>query len=278
MAAVAVRPLARVVLLLMAVLASCSLRLLGAVCDQPVVSFSAGQLTISSNGCSLQQVLTAVGRKTGVDTTLPPSTHAVPVFVHLGPGDPRRIVSALLDGVPFNWSLATTDNESPAIIAIVLSDQVAFSAPAQTMSANKKELISASDARSASLSGPLPELPKPRTEIDQATLSKLPPLPSGVPVGMWQLFPDVFSNLMTNGVTQSSSASFPNQPSSSALNQQSVSAPSSGLRGCEGCPVPPGIPPNIVNLFPWNTMQLIHTPPTPSTLQLPPPPTFPKAP
>ena len=306
MSAIATDRLGRISSLLMLALTVCAGQLFAAVCDQPVVHFQAGQLTLSSDGCSLQQVLAAVGRKTGIETKLPASTSTVPVFAHLGPGNPREVVSALLDGIPFNWSLAITEDGSRSLVEVVLTDQAspeaANASTAGLMRAgirteNGKLLAGqalpggkggttgnagkANNANTeASLQDQPPDQPRPRPQIDDSTLSKLPALPPGVPTGMWQLYPDVVANIVANGATtengSSGSSVLPNGQLASNLTPSSTD-PSAGARGCKNCPVPPGVDPRIVNLYPWNLMQLIQSPIKQPTLQLPPPPQFPSS-
>lgn len=272
------------ILALMLVLTGCAGQLFAASCDQPLVSFQAGQLTISSQGCSLQQVLTAVGRQTGIETQVPASASAVPVFANLGPGDPRQVVSALLDGTSFNWSLATEENVSRRLVAVLLTERSAplepakLSAAAQaaaTPAANgKPQAGQAAPANSreneAGLQDQPSDQPKRRAEIDDSTLSKLPPLPPGVPSSMWQLFPDVVANGGTvpggNGQPAGASSAMASNPTASP------SDPAFAPKGCQNCPIPPGVDPAIRNLYPWNLMQLIQTPPTPPRITIPPPP------
>lgn len=289
MPAIATDRLGRILALLMLVLTGCAGQLFAASCDQPRVSFQAGQLTISSQGCSLQQVLTAVGRQTGIETQVPASASAVPVFANLGPGDPRQVVSALLDGTSFNWSLATEGNVSRRLVAVVLTERSAplepakLSAAAQaaaTLAANGKPPASQAllvnkqeraNATEAAFQDQPPDQPKRRVEIDEATLSKLPPLPPGVPSSMWQLFPDIVANIVDNGgVVQGGPNGQPGPTASSPT--ASASDPAFAPKGCQNCPVPPGVDPRMRGLYPWDLMQQIQMPVRPSNVVQPPPP------
>jgi hypothetical protein len=104
---------------------------------------------------------------------------------------------------------------------------------------------------------------KERAEIDDATLSKLPPLPAGVPTAMWQLYPDLVANIVANGgANQGGSAIFPNRqlPSAASSLTPNGSGEVSVAKGCQACPVPPGVDPAIRNLYPANLMQLLGGP------------------
>ena len=129
-------PWGRILVLVVMVLTASARTMFAANCDQPRVSFQDGQLSISSAGCSLRQVLTTVARQTGIETEIPPSTSAIPVFFDLGPGNPRQVVRALLEGVPFNWSLAIRENASPNLERIVLTEQIAHWEVAQPATAS----------------------------------------------------------------------------------------------------------------------------------------------
>jgi len=284
--------LRRILALLLIALTGCAGQLFAASCDQALVSFQAGQLTIFSNGCSLQQVLAAVGRQTAIETQVPASASAMPVFANLGPGDPRRVVSALLDGIPFNWSLAIKADESGSLVRVVLiersapwepasaSGAAAQAAPAPKANAaesgklmagqappdKKRETAKDKEATTEASTSGDQQSDQLKRGIDDSTLSKLPPLPPGVPPGMWQLYPEIVGN---GGAVQSGPPTLPNGqpalvPSSAASN--STVAP----KGCTACPVPPGVNPAIVTLYPPNLMQLIQAPTTLPNIQLPP--------
>ena len=286
--------LGRILVMLLMAVSGCVGPLFAANCDRPLVSFQAGQLTISSTGCSLLQVLTAVGRETGSETEVPASASATPVFANLGPDNPRRVVSTLLDDVPFNWSLKTTADESRSLERIFLTERraplvetkafvgavanvtengklMADHAPAGNTGATTK----GSDATTAaSLEDQQTDQPRRRAEVDDSTLSKLPALPQGVPTGMWQLYPGLVAN---GGAVQSGPAILPNgelAPAPSPTMASTLPSPAfdaaSAPKGCTACPVPPGVDPAIVKLYPANLMYLVQQPITLPNIQFPP--------
>jgi len=288
--------LGRFVSLLLLALALCAGQLVAGVCDQPVVNFQAGQLTLSSNGCSLQQVLAAVSNKTGIETKMPAAASTVPVFAHLGPADPRQVISALLDGIPFNWSLAIASDGSRSLVAVTVSERSVSSdpirasltqgpttlngkLPAGRVASGSAKASGSNDAASAS-DAPLQDQPKKHTELDDATLNKLPPLPAGVPSSMWQLYPDVVSDMLANGPSQNSTGTSggANPLTSSSLNPSNNSNVPTQGRGCWSCPVPQGIDPRVVLPYPPNLMQQVQMPITPPNLPQYPPAHFPPAP
>lgn len=256
---------------LLLVLMGCAGQLFAAACDHPLVSLQAGQLTISSDGCSLQQVLAAVGRETGVKTEIPASAGSLPIFANLGPGDPRRVVSALLDGGPFNWTLATDAGGSGSLLRVVLSDRVPYieSAASLVAAASAQKNNPTGGTAAAALGPPIEQSEQPRrAQVDDSTLSKLPPLPAGVPSSMWQLYPGLVDN---GGAVQSGPPTLPNgQTASSASNPLASPDPGTSLKGCRQCPVPPGVDPRMRDLYPWNLMQLVNQPITLPNIHLPP--------
>jgi len=293
--------LRRILVMLLMAVTGCAGPLFAASCERPLVSFQAGQLTISSTGCSLLQVLTAVGRETGSETEIPPSAGATPVFASLGPDDPRRVVSALLEGFPFNWSLKTTPDESRSLERILLTERraplveetkalvgavanvtengtlLAGHAPAGNTGTTTKGNEAAA---AASLEVQQSDQPQRRTEIDDSTLSKLPTLPPGVPTGMWQLYPGIVANggavqsgppILPNGelAPAPSPATASNLPTASNVPSLAFD-PASAPKGCTACPVPPGVDPAIVKLYPANLMYLVQQPITLPNIQFPP--------
>ncbi len=258
----------RLLPLLLLALTGCAGQLLAATCDHPLVSFSGGQLTISSDGCSLQQVLTAVSRETGAKTEIPSSAGALPIFANLGPGDPRRVVSALLQEEPFNWTLATDPGGSGSLLRVVLSDRVPYIEAPSVAAASAQKNSPAGGTATAALGPPIQPSEQPRrAQIDDSTLSKLPPLPAGVPSAMWQLYPGLVDN---GGAVQSGAPTLPNGQTASAFPNPVGNPDMDSLKGCKQCPVPPGIDPNIRNLYPWNLMQLVQQPITLPNIHLPP--------
>lgn len=279
----------RILALFLIFLPGCAEPMLAAGCDQPRVSFQAGQLTISSAGCSLGQVLTLVGRQTGIQTEVPPAASAIPVFSTLGPGNARQVLTALLDGMPFNWSLALKEDGSPNVERVMLSELIApreapkpaaltpltaangdgkvvpgQSAPSNRGGEAKRDGIT-TDAAGSSQS----DQPPRRADIDDSTLSKLPALPTGVPSAMWSLYPGIVDN---GGAVQSGPPLLPNGQMASTNVSASASGPNPNTvpMGCYSCPVPPGVNPAIVTIYPQNLMQLIQMPVTLPNISVPP--------
>jgi hypothetical protein len=278
-----------------------------ASCDQPAVSFQAGKLTITSKGCSLQQVMTAVSRETGIEAVVPASAGAVPVFAVIGPADPVRVVSELLEGSPFNCTLVSKADGSGGLLRVVLTERkapisdkpilaatqpgAASTAPntgkqavASASSGNSQAPNSGKKNKDENIAAAQPgddlqsEQAKGRPELDESTLKRLPPLPPGVPTAMWALYPDIVQN---NGIVPSGAPILPNgQPAPSAANAATFDPlrsplypydPALAPKGVIGLPqLPPDIDPAIGRIYPWNLLQLIQNPITLPNIHLPP--------
>jgi hypothetical protein len=277
---------ARVALLLVVITGMCSSRLFAKTCDQPSVNFKTGQLSVSSNGCSLQQVLDAVKRLTDVKIVAPPSASTAPVFVVIGPGDPAQVISELLEGSSFNYSLATRSDPSGSLVRVVVSDRAAF-VPAK-LSAAKPGTTGAPDAKKSRTTASANSLPddqngqgRRRAPIDEATLKKLPPLPPGVPSSMFQLYPSIVDN---GGVAPSGPLTLSNGRPVNTLEASNLNGVQAGVgqpdpattirKGVINLPqLPPNIDPAVGKLYPWNLMEMIGTPvqtPPPRPFQYPP--------
>jgi hypothetical protein len=85
------------------------------------VAFRNGQLSIWADRASLAEVLREVHRLTGASITIPPGAERQPVFVNLGPGSPRQVLTSLLHGSPYNVILVGSGNDLSQITSVILS-------------------------------------------------------------------------------------------------------------------------------------------------------------
>jgi hypothetical protein len=250
-----------------------------AVCDQKIATLSAGQLSISSAGCSLQRVMDAVKHVTGIEAVMPASAGSIRVFATLGPGQPARIVSSLLEDLPFNSRLIAKADGSGSLLRVELTEQLApvvlSAADLKKLEEQKKasdamKLASAADANHY-------ESPTKRAELDDSTLNRLPALPPGVPSSMWALYPGIAATVADSGTLPSFPANAspaqgsPLVPISNGQGFQIPADPGAVPKGAIGLPqLPPGIDPNLGKLYPWNLMQLIQGGFKPNYLPVPP--------
>lgn len=275
--------------LIFVILGLTSLLAVGGTCDRMQVTFKEGQLGIQSNGCSLQQVLEAVKDKTGIELEAPASAAAVPVTINLEPGEPSAVLGLLLHDTDFNYILVAGDGNS--LSRIILTERSAAVVPAISALAPPPASDAAPKAEKATAAKePATKDPKKKKgekkvedqvaaveddggdalkkpELDDATLKKLPQLPSGIDPGMWRLYPSIVQN---GGVIPGGPPALPGggslvQPTPGQAGMPGQSGnfedPPPAPKGVIGLPtLPPEIDPNMGKLYPWNLMQLIQGP------------------
>ena len=271
----------------------------GATCDRMQVSFKAGQLAIQSSGCSLQQVLEAVQEKTGIQVDMPPLAATVPITVTLEAGEPATVLAALLGGTSFNY-IVVGGGAGNLPAQVILTEPPAASAaatPAPTASAPKPEASTpapvaatkqpakpktAKDKKDEGkkaedqIAAADDDGAKPKPEIDDSTLKKLPQLPAGVPAAMWRLYPDLVQN---GGVVAQGPPVLPGGGTFLPAQSGQLGVPGFSdfqdppplPKGVVGLPtLPPEIDPNMGKLYPWNLMQTIPGPIIYPSIKLPP--------
>jgi hypothetical protein len=84
-----------------------------------VVTLHDGLLTIDAPNCTLSEVLSSVGHATGA--SIEGITSSERVAVRLGPGKPRQVIAALLEGTPYNYIIIGSPQNPGAITRIMLS-------------------------------------------------------------------------------------------------------------------------------------------------------------
>jgi hypothetical protein len=86
----------------------------------PQVSFQNGQLTIASQNATLAQVLRSVQLQTGASVEMPPGAGSERVVARLGPGTPKDVLAALLNGSKFNYVILGEANQSGGVQRVIL--------------------------------------------------------------------------------------------------------------------------------------------------------------
>ena len=75
-----------------------------------VVTYENGALSISADGATLMDVLNQVQKKTGASVEFAGVSDTTRITVTLGPDEPRKVLSALLYGTPFNYVIVDTSD------------------------------------------------------------------------------------------------------------------------------------------------------------------------
>ena len=85
------------------------------------VDFANGKLKIWANKASLADVLAEVRHRTGAELVVPPGAAQEQVVADLGPAPARDVLSALLNGSPFNFVMVGSDHDSSQLRGIFLT-------------------------------------------------------------------------------------------------------------------------------------------------------------
>ena len=93
----------------------------------PTVTMRDGLLTIDAPNSTLSEVLNGVRQATGAE--LEGVTPSDRVAVRLGPGSPREVVAALLQGTPYDYLILGSDQNPEAVTHILLTQGSPSSGP-----------------------------------------------------------------------------------------------------------------------------------------------------
>jgi hypothetical protein len=98
------------------------------------VTYKGGMLSISAQNSPLGEILREVRKLTGAAIEMPPHATASDerVITHLGPGTPRDVLVALLNGSSFNYVMLGSNSDPAVISNIILTDKTP-GADAQTV-------------------------------------------------------------------------------------------------------------------------------------------------
>jgi hypothetical protein len=88
----------------------------------PKVSFSDGMLTIVAQNSTLGDILRAVRTQTGAAVEIPPNA-TERVVIHLGPGAPRDVLAALLNGSRFNYVMLGSPTNPAKVDRVILTSK-----------------------------------------------------------------------------------------------------------------------------------------------------------
>jgi hypothetical protein len=101
------------------------------------VEFRDDLLRINAENTTLRDTLKAVSARTGAEMQFPAGELEERIFVHLGPGSAREVVTQLLKGTAFNYVILSSASEPGGIMRVLLSrrtgvnrENVASEAPA----------------------------------------------------------------------------------------------------------------------------------------------------
>ena len=133
----------------------------------PQVTYNDGQLTIIAQNATLSQVLRSVQSQTGASVEMPAGASNERVVGQLGPGQPRDVLNALLNGSKFNYIILGVTGNPGAVQKVILTTPK----PAPTVNTAQNNTCSATTGRTARRR----ELRRARTATALAVASSAPP-------------------------------------------------------------------------------------------------------
>jgi hypothetical protein len=87
----------------------------------PRVTWDGNLLTIDAENSTLAAVLVALRTQTGASIDIPSAASRERVFVHIGPGQVREIISSLLYGAEFDYIVETSDDDPDKLRSVVVT-------------------------------------------------------------------------------------------------------------------------------------------------------------
>lgn len=87
----------------------------------PTVTYRGGLLTIVAQNSTLQDILAGVRKATGATVDAPAASAGERVATHLGPGQPRDVLAALLNGSRFDYILLSSPENPGGVRRLILS-------------------------------------------------------------------------------------------------------------------------------------------------------------
>ena len=98
----------------------------------PRVTYENGLLTIGAQNATLGDVLREVHKLTGATIDVPPNGANERVVVQLGPGVPRDVLAALLNGTSFNYVLLGSAVDPKSVTTVTLTQRPSAGGEVQT--------------------------------------------------------------------------------------------------------------------------------------------------
>jgi hypothetical protein len=89
----------------------------------PKVTYENGMLSIAAQNATLGEILRNVRQLTGATIDVPPAGANERVVVQLGPGAPRDVLAALLNGTSFNYVMLGSASDPRSVASVVLTSR-----------------------------------------------------------------------------------------------------------------------------------------------------------
>ncbi len=176
----------------------------------PVVSYQQGQLTIRSDNSTLSSILNAVQSSTGATVDAPGSTASDRIATQIGPGDPRDVLSTLLNNSKYDFILLGAPGNPTAVQKIILTARASGTPPTSAAAAQPAAKFQTQGQTPAD---PDQELPDSETPDDANQPEQPPPAGEGEQNEQLNLQPPAPGSSQPNAPGEGEQGN-PNQPKS----------------------------------------------------------------
>ena len=97
----------------------------------PTVTYEKGLLTILAQNATLGEILKQVKKLTGASIEIPANGAPERVVTEIGPGAPRDVLAALLNGSQFNYVMLGSSSDPAAVLSVLLTPKPGSSGEGQ---------------------------------------------------------------------------------------------------------------------------------------------------
>ncbi len=104
----------------------------------PKVAYQNGLLSISAQNATLGEILREVRKQTGASIDIPQSGANERVVTQLGPGAPRDVLAALLNGTSYNYVMVGSPSDPSTVASVMLSARPSAGGEVQTVTKFRK--------------------------------------------------------------------------------------------------------------------------------------------
>jgi len=144
----------------------------------PQVTYQNGQLSILAQNSTLSSILSAVKARTGAQVEMPPDLASDRVATQLGPGTPRDVLAALLQGSRFDYIFIGTPTDPDSLAQVIITQRTGAGggAPVSTAAGQPMQGGGSPEPMPRMAGGRRPEI----TGDEEETASEPPPQPEPV--------------------------------------------------------------------------------------------------
>lgn len=183
---------------------------------QPQVTYEDGQLTIIAENSLLSDILSALHTVMGAEIDLPASASGQRIWIQLGPGPARSVVSELLSGTGLNYVIQGSETDVDGIRSVSLTPNTKATDGPGTSTEQLARVANRRVLRGSSGTPDVPEQENPAPPEPTASSGAAPTDPTAPPTGPQSAAADLQSAAGSPG----SNASRPATPTTEQMIQQ----------------------------------------------------------